>query len=287
MAGRLAGKVAVITGAASGIGLATAERFVAEGALVVAGDIQDEKGAALEARFPGRLVYQSCDVTDDAAVGALIARASEAFGGLDVLFNNAGAGGAIQGVAELPIEAFDRTIALLLRSVVSGVRHAVAPMTARGGGSIINTASVAAFAHGAAPIAYSTAKAGVLHFSKLAAAELGRRKIRVNALAPGLIATSIFGATMGMPRAQADQLAALVATKAGNIQPIPRAGLPEDIANAALFLASDEASFVTGAQLLVDGGLLSGPRHSWSPEDGGLLEQLMQASRGAAAPGAP
>lgn len=278
MADRLQGKVAVITGAASGIGLATVERFLAQGAVVVAGDIQDEKGAALEARFPDRLIYQHCDVTDDAAVAALIARATEAFGGLDILFNNAGSGGALEGIADLAIESFDRTVALLLRSVVSGTHHAVAPMTARGGGAIINTASVAAFAHGAAPIAYSTAKAGVLHFSKLAAAELGRRNIRVNAICPGLIATSIFGASLGLPRPQADQVAALIASKAADMQPLPKAGLPEDVADAVVFLASEDARFVTGAQLLIDGGLLTGPRHSWDPAEGGIFGKLMQIS---------
>lgn len=279
MSKRLQDKVAVITGACSGIGLATVERFIGHGALVVAGDIQDEKGAALEARFPGQLVYRHCDVTDDDAVAALIAHATQAFGGLDILFNNAGSGGAVEGLSEMSIEGFDRTMALLLRSVVSGTRHAVAPMVARGGGAIINTSSVAAFAHGAAPIAYSTAKAGVLHFSKLAAAELGRRNIRVNAVAPGLIATSIFGASIGLPRPEADQMAAMIAGLGANAQPLPKPGLPEDVADAVVFLASDESRFVTGAQLLVDGGLLTGPRHSWDLEAGGMFQQLMQFAR--------
>lgn len=274
MAGRLEGKVAVVTGAASGIGLATAERFVAEGALVVAGDVQDEKGAMLERRFGGRLLYQRCDVTDDAAVKALIGRAVEAFGGLDVLFNNAGVAGGMTPLVDLEAEAFDKIIAVLLRSVVSGTRHAIAPMKARGGGSIINTASVAALSAGWAPIAYSTAKGAVLHFSKLAAAELSRENIRVNAVLPGLVATSIFGSALGMPREQADQLAAMIAAGATTAQPIPKAGMPEDIANAVLFLASDEARFVSGAQLLIDGGLTTGPRHSWDPMEPGPMHRI-------------
>lgn len=277
---RLQNKIALITGAASGIGLATVERFLAEGALVLAVDIQDEKGAGLEARFPGRLVYQHCDVTEDAAVAAAVARCVQAFGGLDILFNNAGAGGAMQGIAELSIEGFDRTIALLLRSVVSGTRHAIAPMLARGGGAIVNTASIAAFAHGAAPISYSVAKAGVLHFTKLAAAELGPKNIRVNAVAPGLIATSIFGASLGMERPQADQLAAMIAAKAAAAQPIAKPGLPEDVANAVLFLASDEAAFVTGAHLLVDGGFTTGPRYAWDPAEPGIFQQLLGLANG-------
>lgn len=273
MGERLAGKIAVITGAASGIGLASTERFLAEGAMVVAGDVQDGKGSALEARFPGRLVYQSCDVTDEAAILALLERARGEFGGLDILFNNAGAVGATSPLEELDIPAFDATIGLLLRSVICGMRHAVPLMLARGGGAIINTASVAAFSAGWAPFSYSVAKSAVLHATKLAAAELGRHAIRVNAVCPGLIATSIFGAAMGAPREQADQMAALVAMRASGAQPL-KGNAPEDVANAVLYLASDEARFVTGAHILVDGGLLSGPRHSWDPTDPGLIGRL-------------
>lgn len=275
MAGRLAGKVAVITGAASGIGLATAERFVAEGAMVVACDLQDAKGAALEARFPGRLVYQCCDVTQEEAIKALLERARSEFGGLDILFNNAGTGGVMAPLEQLEMHAFDATQALLLGSVVCGMRHAIPLMMARGGGAIVNTASVASFSAGWAAFSYSVAKGAVLHATKLAAAELGRHAIRVNAVCPGLIATSIFGTAMGLPREQADQIAALVAMRASGAQPL-NGNAPEDVANAVLYLASDEARFVTGAHILVDGGLLSGPRHSWDPSDTGLIGRLFE-----------
>lgn len=277
MAGRLAGKIAVITGAASGIGLATTERFVAEGAKVVAGDVQDAKGAALEARFAGQLVYQTCDVTDEEAIKALLARADDEFSGLDILFNNAGAVGTTAPLDELDMGGFDGTIALLLRSVICGMRHAVPLMKARGGGAIVNTASVASFSAGWAPFSYSVAKGAVLHASKLAAAELGRHAIRVNAVCPGLIATSIFGAAMGASREQADQMAALVAMRAGGAQPL-KGNAPEDVANAVLYLASDEARFVSGAHILVDGAMLSGPRHSWDPSDPGVLGRLFDLS---------
>ncbi len=273
MTKRLEGKIAVITGAASGIGLASTERFIAEGAKVVAGDVQDAKGAALQTRFDGQLVYQNCDVTQEEAIKELLARASTEYGGLDILFNNAGAVGAIAPLEELDIAGFDATLALLLRSVICGMRHAVPFMLARGGGAIINTASVAAFSAGWAPFSYSVAKGAVLHATKLAAAELGRHAIRVNAVCPGLIATSIFGTAMGASREQADQMAAMVAMRAGSAQPL-KGNAPEDIANAVLYLASDEARFVSGAHILVDGAMLTGPRHSWDPSDPGVMGRL-------------
>ena len=131
-------------------------------------------------------------------------------------------------------------------------------MKARGGGSIINTASIAGLQAGWGPLAYSTAKCAVIHMSRCAAAELSPQKIRVNAICPGLIATSIFGAALGMPREGADQLAAMVAERGAVAQPIPKPGLPEDIAGAALWLASDDSRFVTGTHVVVDGGITIG-----------------------------
>jgi len=138
-------------------------------------------------------------------------------------------------------------------------------MIARGGGSIINTASIAGLQAGYGPIAYSTAKAGVVHMSRVAAAQLSPQKIRVNAICPGLIATSIFGASFGLPREVADQMAARVAENGARAQPIPKAGVPEDIARAALYLASDDSAFVSGTHLVVDGGITVGGRHAWDP----------------------
>jgi NAD(P)-dependent dehydrogenase (short-subunit alcohol dehydrogenase family) len=263
MAGRLDGKVAMVTGGCSGIGLGTVELFVAQGAHVVAADMQVEKGEMLEKRFAGKVRFAPCDVTHESQIAAAVDLAQEAFGGLDILFNNAGHGGAPNGVADMTAEGWDATFALLLRAPVLGMKHALPLMLARGGGSVINTASIAGLQAGFGPLAYSTAKAAVIHLTRCAAAELSPRKIRVNALCPGLIATSIFGASMGLPREVADQMAARIAEVGPKIQPIPKAGLPEDIARAALYLASDDSEFVTGTHIVVDGGITVGSRHSW------------------------
>ena len=265
MAGRLDGKVALITGGCSGIGLGTVELFLAEGARVVAADVQDDKGAMLAARFPDTLCYLHCDVTAEADIAAACALAQSAFGGLDILFNNAGHGGWPGGVETMTVEGWDATFALLVRGPALGMKHAAPLMRERGGGSIINTASVAGMQAGWGPLAYSTAKGAVIHMTRCAAAELSPQKIRVNAICPGLIATSIFGAALGMTREGADQMAALVAEKASVAQPIPKAGLPADIAGAALYLASDDSVFVTGTHLVVDGGITVGGRHAWDP----------------------
>lgn len=263
MAGRLDGKVAMITGAASGIGLGTVELFVAEGARVIAADIQDKKGAMLEKRFPGKVAYAHCDVTSEADIEAAVKRAKTEFGGLDILFNNAGISDRMSSIPEITADGWSWIFDVLVRGPALGMKHAVPLMLERGGGSIINTASIAGLQAGFGPIAYSTAKAGVVHMSRVAAAQLSPQKIRVNAICPGLIATSIFGASIGLPREVADQMAARVADNAAKAQPVPKAGLPDDIARAALYLASDDAAFVSGTHLVVDGGITVGGRHAW------------------------
>ena len=263
MSGRLAGKVALITGGCSGIGLGAVELFAGEGAHVVAADVQDEKGAILGQRFEGRVRYLHCDVTHEADIAAACALAKDEFGGLDILFNNAGHAGMAGGLDTMTADGWDAVFALLVRGPALGMKHAAPLMRERGGGSIINIASVAGLQAGWGPLAYSTAKAAVIHMSRCAAAELSPHRIRVNAICPGLIATSIFGAALGMPREAADQMAAMVAQRASVAQPIPKAGLPSDIAGAALYLASDESLFVTGTHLVVDGGITIGGRHAW------------------------
>jgi NAD(P)-dependent dehydrogenase (short-subunit alcohol dehydrogenase family) len=263
MTGRVQDKIILVTGGASGIGLATVERLVGEGAMVLAADIQDEKGAALETRFNGKVVYAHCDVTKEADVKAAVDLAVARFGGLDGIFNNAGNGGVLGPIADTGVDSWKSTMDLLLTSVFLGTKHAIPHMAKRGGGAIVNTASIAGLQAGWGPPAYSTAKAAVVHFSKVAAAELCTQKIRVNAICPGLIATSIFGSSIGLPRDQADQLGALVAANGGSAQPAGRAGTGNDIAEAVLLLMSDAGSFITGTHFVIDGGITIGPRHAW------------------------
>lgn len=272
----LSGKNAVITGAASGIGLATVETFVEKGANVIAADVQDEAGQALETRFGSdRVRFVHCDVTSDDNLQAALALCVEAFGGLDILFNNAGHGGTPTSVEELDLDGYDDTMRLLLRAVFAGTKFAIPHFKARGGGVVINTSSISAIEAGWAPITYSVAKQGVAHFSKLAAAELAKYQIRVNAILPGFIATSIFGASLGLPRDQANQMAAMLSQNAGSMQPAGRVGQGRDIGEMAAFLASDAASFITGGEFLVDGGITVGPRHAWDENAGGpVLDAL-------------
>ena len=278
MALTLHGKVAVITGAASGIGLATVELFVAQGAQVLAADRQADRGQALADRFPGQVRFEPCDVTRSADLKRVIDSAAQHFGGLDILFSNAGAGGTPAGVEGFDDAAWDATQALLLRSVAAGAAYAVPHMKLRGGGSIINTSSVSALQAGYAPLCYSVAKAGVLHYTRVAAAELSAHRIRINAIVPGFIATHIFGRGMNLDFDQSEALARQIAARSGSANPIGRSGLPQDIAEAALFLASDAAGFITGTHLTVDGGLTIGPRHAWHPDAVGPMSDALGLS---------
>ncbi len=278
---RLAGKIAVITGGCSGIGLATVERFVEEGARVLVGDIDDTAGFDLAAQFDGAVGYFHCDVTDEAQIKGLMAAAVEMFGGLDILFNNAGAGGSPNRLEDMTGDAWDRSQALLLRSVALGMTYALPHMKARGGGAIVNTASIAGMQAGAGPIAYSVAKAGVIHLTRVAAAEVARDGIRVNAICPGLILTNIFTPSETVPTGLATMIKQNMAQTAPEAQPIAKPGLPADIANAALFFASDESAFVTGVHMLVDGGMFVGPRQAWDPEMRAERMRMMEARRAA------
>jgi NAD(P)-dependent dehydrogenase (short-subunit alcohol dehydrogenase family) len=264
--GRLDGKVALITGGASGIGEGTVRLFVDEGARVVIADVQDSKGERLADTLGGRAIYQRTDVAQEADVKAAVQRAVDDYGRLDCLFNNAGFGGAVGPIEEIPVDDYDRTMNVLLRGVFLGMKHATPVMKAQGSGSIISTASVAGIKGGDGPHIYSTAKAAVIHLTRTVALELGESGIRVNCICPGGIATPIFkGAFQGQ---ELDDAAIVETVKPflAQFQPIKRAGVPQDIANAALFLASDESSFVTGHAMVVDGGFTAGRMWSQQPE---------------------
>lgn len=255
MAGRLAGKVAVITGGSSGIGLASVELFIAEGARVAVGDIQDDLGAALQARFPKEVVYVHTDVTNDDAVAALVQTAVSRFGKLDVMFNNAGAGGDFAPLTELSSAGLERTLAINTHSVVSGHKHAARQFQKQGtGGSIISTASAAGLQGGWSAAAYTIAKHAVIGIVRQAVAEFGPLGIRSNAICPGVIMTPIMASAFGVPKERSDEFMEFLAKRFANVHPIGRTGRPRDIAEVAAFLASDAAEFMTGAILPVDGG---------------------------------
>ena len=250
MSGRLQGKVAIITGGASGIGRATTLTFLREGAKVVVGDMNEasiNETTAL-AKAGNDLASLKGDVSKEADVAALVDLAVKRFGGVDCIFNNAGVGGAFGPIGETTVEEWDFTFAVLVRGVFLGIKHASNRMKAQGrGGSIINTASVAGIGGGAGPHAYSGAKAAVANLTRSVSVELAANLIRVNAIAPGGIKTPL---AAGRHEAAWD---AMIREK----QPWPELGMPQHIADAALFLASEESRFITGQVLVVDGGLLA------------------------------
>ena len=252
--GLLEGKVALVTGAASGIGAATVRLFAREGARVLAADVQDALGEALAKELGAAVAYQRADVSREDDVAAAIDRAVRDFGRLDVCFNNAGIGGVLGPIAEIPADEFDRSVAVLLRGVFLGIKHAARVMVPQRSGCILSTASVAALQAGLGPHVYSMCKAGVVHLTRSTAMELGEAGVRVNCICPGGIATPLLARGFGGTPEAVEMMKGFLA----NAQPIRRAGLPEDIAAAALYLASDAGSFVNGHALVVDGGLSGG-----------------------------
>jgi NAD(P)-dependent dehydrogenase (short-subunit alcohol dehydrogenase family) len=282
MAGQLDGKVAVITGGAAGIGLATARLFLAEGAQVLIGDLQEGGAPDLAALNPGRCAWRRTDVLFEDDVAALIAEAEQRFGGLDVLYNNAGYGGTIAPVDELNLESVDRSIGVLLRGVICGYKHGAAAMKRRGGGSIIATASVAGIIGGGAPLIYSTCKAAVMHLARCAAVELAPFNIRSNAICPGEIATQLLARAYGVSKDESEAFRAFLQQRTEAGQRIPQVGRPEDIARTALFLASDASVFVTGQAIAVDGGLSVNPGVTHG--HGAAMRQALEDFRASRAP---
>jgi NAD(P)-dependent dehydrogenase (short-subunit alcohol dehydrogenase family) len=258
--GRLDDKVAVITGGASGIGEASVRLFAAEGAEVVIADVQDERGGRLAAELGAEYVH--ADVTREENVEAAVSHAVDVYGRLDCMFNNAGIAGAVGPIESVTVEAFDRTVAVLLRGVFLGVKHAAPVMRAQGGGSIINTASVAAVSTGYGNHVYSAAKAGVVQLTRSVAMELGEDNVRVNCVLPGFIPTPMIARARGVPLGEADGKLGVITEAFREAQPIRRPGHPDDIAKAVLWLASDDSSFVNGHALVVDGGVSGG--RTWS-----------------------
>lgn len=255
---RLDGKVVVITGGSSGIGNASVRLFVEEGARVAFGDIQDNLGEALAEELGPNAIYLHTDVRNESEIKALIDLAVERFGRLDCIFNNAGFPGVGGPIDEIPTDGFDVTMEIMFRSVFLGMKHAAPIMKEQGSGSIISTASTAGLRTGLAGHVYSSAKAAIIHLTRTVAMELGEFNIRVNCICPGGIATAIFGKGLGFEQDKAERFKEGMKMYLAGLQPIKRAGLPEDIAKAALWLASDDSAFVSGHPLVVDGGLIGG-----------------------------
>jgi NAD(P)-dependent dehydrogenase (short-subunit alcohol dehydrogenase family) len=264
MTGQLAGKVAVVTGGASGIGLASAELFAEHGAKVVVGDIQADPGAAAGS---ADIIYVRTDVTDPAQIEALIQTAVDRFGRLDVMFNNAAAAGDPAPILELSAEGLDDTLRLVVGSVVYGHRFAAKQFIAQGTpGSIITTASGASFQGGWSSAGYTIGKHAVVGVVRQAAGELGAYGIRSNAIAPGITLTPIMSKTFGLPPTLAHDFTEYVAEQLKGQQALGRVGRPRDIALAALFLASDASAWITGTVLPVDGGLVSVTQSTLMPD---------------------
>jgi len=283
--GRLDGKRAVITGAASGIGEATARLFVAEGAGVVLADVDDERGSRLASEMGERAVFVQADVSRELDVDLAVATCVQMFGGLDAMFNNAGVPGSTGGIEEVEVAAWDHTLGVHLRGVFLGIRAAARVMRPQGYGSIINTSSVAAFRANMAGHDYSAAKAAIRQLTVTTANELGEHGVRVNAVCPGAVATSIFGRAAGLDSEAAQRTVDFMTAALSDSAPIRRTGQPIDIAEAVLWLASDSSAFVNGQAIVVDGGLLTGtPRRNRQVSGEDLLAMIRQAAEESAAP---
>lgn len=257
--GMLEGKVAVITGTATGIGAATARLFAREGARLALGDVQDATAEAVVAEIAqsgGRVLYRHTDVSRDADVKALVGAAVEQWGGLDVMYNNAGVFPRTGYLAEISDAEYDTVLDINLRGAFLGMRHAIPRMIERGGGSIISTSSVSALQGYKLGSVYCASKAAIIGLTRAAAVEYADKKIRVNAILPGLTATPQAFAHPSLQAPTHEERLALFA----QAQPLRRPGLPEDIAKTALWLASDWSDWITGQEIIVDGGFMADPK---------------------------
>ena len=269
--GMLDGKVGIITGATSGIGARTAELFVEEGARVVFTGRRKDQGEALAKRLGANARFIQADATLEDDWKRVMAETLKAHGRLDCLFNNAGGPAPTGGIASIPVDGFDAAMALLVRSVMLGMKHAAPVMVRQRSGSIVNNGSIAAHLAGySSSMIYSAAKAAVNHLTRCVGMELGEHNVRVNSVSPGAIATGILAKALGMNADKADTLAEAMKERMAKAQPIPRAGLTDDIAQCVIWLVSDRSSFVNATDIVVDGGVIGG--RAFSPHQDGLKQ---------------
>ncbi len=261
MAKRLQDKVAFVTGGTSGIGRRIVERFIEEDAVVAFSGRRKSLGEEV-AKASGAMFVEA-DVADETHAQKSIEAVRARFGRLDILVNNAGGPAKGGRVEEISLEAFDRAIAVHVRGALAHMKYAAPIMRGQRSGSIVNIGSIAGHRAGySSSLIYGTAKAALIHMSRCAAMELGEDGVRVNSISPGAIATGIFGKAMGLDHADADKTAERIKVPFASMQAIPRSGIVDDIANAALFLASEEAGFITAEDLVIDGGVIWGRRFS-------------------------
>jgi NAD(P)-dependent dehydrogenase (short-subunit alcohol dehydrogenase family) len=260
MTDELDGKVAVVTGGASGIGRGIVERFLAEGAKVVIADVQRELGEALAADAGADAMFHDTDVGDQAQVGELVTTTVERFGGLHVMVNNAGISSPLKkGLFHEDLEEFDRVMRVNLLGVMAGTREAARHMAEHGGGSIINMSSIGGVQPGGGVTSYRASKAAVIHFSKCAAIELAHYEVRVNCIAPGNMPTPLLQtAASDEDRERLERFEAKIRKQMRDDRPLKREGTPDDVAEAVLYFATDRSRYVTGTLLPVDGGTVAG-----------------------------
>lgn len=260
MASELDGKVAIVTGGASGIGRGIVERFLAEGAKVVVADVQTELGEALASDAGSAAHFRYTDVGEQGQVTALVADTVERFGGLDVMVNNAGISSPLRrGMFDEDLAEFDRVMRVNVLGVMAGTRDAARHMADHGGGSVINLSSIGGIQAGGGVPVYRASKAAILHFTKCAAIELAHYDVRVNCIAPGNIPTPILqSSATGADRERLERFEARLREQMRNDRPLKREGTPADVAEMALYLATERSRYVTGTVLTVDGGTSAG-----------------------------
>ena len=259
--GALDGTVAIVTGGSSGIGERIVELFVEQRAKVVVAARRQEEGAALEKRLGVRFIR--ADVSNESEVKTMVDQTVKWFGRVDCLVNNAGVPSPMVSITEIDVPTIDQLLAVNVRGVLLGIKHVAPVMLAQNAGSIINIGSIAGLRGGVSGHIYSATKAAVQSITRSAGAELGEKGIRVNTISPGAIVTGIFAKNAGVEASKADRLTDVIKGAFATLQPIPRAGMPEDIAQAAVFLAGDGSSFINGQNIVVDGGMTSVTR-GWS-----------------------